>query len=300
MPGASTANDFSMKTLHPLLHGVFEVDRPEGRRRGQQDDAARVERVDGLPVAVHADELPLRRHVDLLPNCCARACRLVCMRSSKTSAMAQSLVGPLVLRALAAAPVPRPPQPTRATLIVLLRRRKRGRKWRRATPRRKPPRRRSSGNRGGMPRAMLVGLGGSWDTLLWDRKAGNGRRDKLPSYRNSNAVAIWRLRHYDTSKGTIPFQPDRPLSAGLVLRLVRARTAENDERGLCEKSLVWLFAHRGIIRRVGQQSLDVSTVEAPNEIKPNTRSTGAVFFASQLFAAIVLSSAMNKRSPGRI
>ena len=41
-------------------------------------------------------------------------------RSSKTSAMATSLIGPLlVARALAAAPVPRPPQPTRATWIVL-------------------------------------------------------------------------------------------------------------------------------------------------------------------------------------
>src|SRR5262245_25811946 len=38
----------------------------------------------------------------------------------KTSAMATSLVGPLVERAFSAAPVPRPPQPTSARLIVLL------------------------------------------------------------------------------------------------------------------------------------------------------------------------------------
>ena len=37
----------------------------------------------------------------------------------KTSAMAQSLVRPLVERACEAAPVPRPPQPTSAILMVL-------------------------------------------------------------------------------------------------------------------------------------------------------------------------------------
>src|SRR5262249_31583851 len=38
----------------------------------------------------------------------------------KTSAIATSLIGPLLVdRALTAAPVPRPPQPTRATWIVL-------------------------------------------------------------------------------------------------------------------------------------------------------------------------------------
>jgi uncharacterized protein YdhG (YjbR/CyaY superfamily) len=35
------------------------------------------------------------------------------------------------------------------------------------------------------------------------------------------------LRGYDTSKGTIRFQPDCPLPTALVRKLVRARIAEN-------------------------------------------------------------------------
>lgn len=38
------------------------------------------------------------------------------------------------------------------------------------------------------------------------------------------------LEGYDTSKGTIRFQPDAPLPAALVRRLVRARLAENAAR----------------------------------------------------------------------
>lgn len=38
------------------------------------------------------------------------------------------------------------------------------------------------------------------------------------------------LAGLDTSKGTIRFTPDRPLSDDLVTKLVRARVAETDER----------------------------------------------------------------------
>jgi uncharacterized protein YdhG (YjbR/CyaY superfamily) len=35
------------------------------------------------------------------------------------------------------------------------------------------------------------------------------------------------LARYDTSKGTVRFQPDKPLPASLVRNLVRARIEEN-------------------------------------------------------------------------
>jgi uncharacterized protein YdhG (YjbR/CyaY superfamily) len=46
---------------------------------------------------------------------------------------------------------------------------------------------------------------------------------------SSSTVAAHKkeLKDYDTSKGTIRFQPDRPLPAALVRKLVKARIAEN-------------------------------------------------------------------------
>ncbi len=38
------------------------------------------------------------------------------------------------------------------------------------------------------------------------------------------------LKNYDTSKGTIRFQPDKPLPAALVRKVVKARIAENEGR----------------------------------------------------------------------
>jgi len=35
------------------------------------------------------------------------------------------------------------------------------------------------------------------------------------------------LKNFDTSKGTIRFQPDKPLPAALIRKLVKARIAEN-------------------------------------------------------------------------
>ncbi len=46
---------------------------------------------------------------------------------------------------------------------------------------------------------------------------------------SSSTVAAHQndLKDYDTSRGTIRFQPDRPLPATLVRKLVKARIAEN-------------------------------------------------------------------------
>ena len=48
---------------------------------------------------------------------------------------------------------------------------------------------------------------------------------------SASTVAAHRdeLKDYDTSKGTIRFQPDNPLPAALVRKLVKARIAENAE-----------------------------------------------------------------------
>ncbi len=66
MPGASTANDFSMNTWQPL---ATAYSRWMGRKPGgvvNSTSPPGADRVDGLLVAVQADELPLLGHVDLL------------------------------------------------------------------------------------------------------------------------------------------------------------------------------------------------------------------------------------------
>lgn len=50
---------------------------------------------------------------------------------------------------------------------------------------------------------------------------------------SSIAPEIWEeLKTYDTSKGTIRFAVDKPLPAALVRRIVKARVAQNEQRGL--------------------------------------------------------------------
>lgn len=74
---------------------------------------------------------------------------------------------------------------------------------------------------------------------------------QLPAFRLDGKVLVWfgaganhcafypgavveaykaELEDYDTSKGTIRFQPDNPLPAGLVRKLVKARIAKNAAR----------------------------------------------------------------------
>jgi len=68
---------------------------------------------------------------------------------------------------------------------------------------------------------------------------------QIPAFRLDGRILIWmgaaanhcaiygavgaqdELKNYDTSKGTIRFQPDHPLPAALVRKLVKARIAKN-------------------------------------------------------------------------
>ena len=49
---------------------------------------------------------------------------------------------------------------------------------------------------------------------------------------NSTTVAAHKeeLKGFDTSKGAIRFQPEKPLPAALIRKLVKERLAENNER----------------------------------------------------------------------
>jgi uncharacterized protein YdhG (YjbR/CyaY superfamily) len=49
---------------------------------------------------------------------------------------------------------------------------------------------------------------------------------------NSTTVAAFKgeLKDYETSKGTIHFQPEKPLPVALVRKLVKTRVAENNAR----------------------------------------------------------------------
>ncbi len=51
-------------------------------------------------------------------------------------------------------------------------------------------------------------------------------------YPGASPVALFEteLAGFSTSKGTVRFQPDRPLPVTLIRKLVKARIAENEER----------------------------------------------------------------------
>src|SRR5436190_8654025 len=64
---------------------------------------------------------------------------------------------------------------------------------------------------------MLVGFGGTPNHCAF-----------YPMRSSTVKAFKAQLKNYDTSKGTIRFQPNKPLSAALVRKLVRARIGENN------------------------------------------------------------------------
>jgi uncharacterized protein YdhG (YjbR/CyaY superfamily) len=64
---------------------------------------------------------------------------------------------------------------------------------------------------------MLVGFGATANHCAF-----------YPMSASTVAAHKEELQRYDTSKGTIRFQPDKPLPAALVRKLVKARIAENE------------------------------------------------------------------------
>ena len=63
---------------------------------------------------------------------------------------------------------------------------------------------------------MLVGFGATTNHCAFYLMSGSTVKDHKEE-----------LKGYDTSKGTIRFQPDKPLPTALVKKLVKARIAEN-------------------------------------------------------------------------
>src|SRR5437773_1348138 len=63
---------------------------------------------------------------------------------------------------------------------------------------------------------MLAGFGASTKHCSFFPGSGNTVADHKAD-----------LKNYDTSKGTIRFQPDKPLPAALVRKLIKARLTEN-------------------------------------------------------------------------
>jgi uncharacterized protein YdhG (YjbR/CyaY superfamily) len=103
-----------------------------------------------------------------------------------------------------------------------------------------------------LPRDQRAALERLRDIIL---KAAPGAEEcisyRLPAFRFRGRMLVWfgatpnhcafypggvvqgyeeELRRYDTSKGTIRFQPDAPLPAALVRKIVKARIAANEAR----------------------------------------------------------------------